>query len=349
MRAHRLSLALLLAGCAPTGPARRSPSVLPAPRAADFLDPAVTGAALRTRYLERARVIRAGGRYASRHSAAEAATAHRLLWPVVVLEDAGAGAQPARVRLLCEHGDYRLAVWADRGDLATVARAPVHLTASPPAPARLGAAAPGLYLSAGYLLDSVKDADGSTLRAAVHGLFFRGELLIPKERVGVTYREAPAPLPATSRLDGEVPRSAAFLDAPGGALVAAVARPDGTANTLYITRLQDRGDGWALVRYDDGDASVVGWVTAAEIRWLDTPIEGGSLTGYGVGGGGGSGRSITLGPGTLLRAEPGGEPLGVVLRSADFPLATDANESAPVLSLAACGGRVRVQPDGRKP
>jgi hypothetical protein len=272
-----------------------------------------------------------------------------MVWPVVVLAEPDTDAAPRRLRLLCEHEDYRVAVWVDREDLATVVRAPTHLTTRLPAPEPLGPAAPGVHLPAGYLLDAVQDVDGRTQRAAIHGLFFRTELLLHKEQVGVTYREAPT-LPPPSHFHGEVTRSASFLDAPGGAVVATVTKPAGSANSLYVTRIQERGDGWTLSRYDDQDAAIIGWVAAGEIRWFDEPVANDSSTGYATGSMGGVHRRlISLSQGTLLRAEATREPIGVVLRTTSFLLTGDSDHAAPVLSLSACGGPVRVRPDGPRP
>ena len=124
-------------------------------------------------------------------------------------------------------------------------------------------------------------------------------------------------------------------DAPHGVEIARTERDDGVANSLLVFRLGPATDGHVLVRYQEDEAFVVGWVPSADVQAFETKrLE------WGRGGGIGLGSRVKvrveLPRGTRLVPTDSDEVVGVVTKTHELPCVLDCTGPNPHVRLRAC-------------
>jgi hypothetical protein len=243
----------------------------------------------------------------------------------------------ARVRVLCEGDDYRLAAWIDRDELASVAvRDAVLVPAGHAVPATIAADAVGARVPGGEIVD--RSADGIV---TIDGSFVRVRGVMAAGVIGVVYRE-PAEV-ERAQPDTEVIGTVDLLDAPKGAPFARLGHDPEIGNIVGVRRLECRPDGWCKVRYDDDKLIVIGWVHERGLRTriFDDGTVGGAM---GFGSGGKRTHPVEVKRGTVFVDESGRIPIGIMLKTETLERTATSTDADPHFSLDACGGPLVVRP-----
>jgi hypothetical protein len=286
---------------------------------------------------QRARIRRAGALYApsSLVPLTDDGDRHWVLLEVRVL-DGDAEGDPRRPRLLCENEASRLGVAVDAQDLSTTVRTKAFIGPRPTPPERPTSKTPGLRLAGGTAVNvRTGSVDGAT-EITYQGLFLVAQGFVASDVLDVVY--TPGELEDDSRRNGELLRNVRFLDAPHGLEIAKTAREAGVANTLHVFRLGPVKDDHVLVRYQEHDAFVVGWVRSEDIEPYETVRlrGGGSVIGRGFGA---PGDRVELARGTRLVPTSSDEVIGVITKDHSIPCVRDCG--GPILTFAYRRARAR--------
>jgi hypothetical protein len=266
-----------------------------------------------------------------------------MLWPVPVIE-----ARDSAYRILCTSRSARIALFAPADALSTLARRLTRLTAS----ATIDEAAPpsdAVFLGPGARVEVLGDASGARVRVRYRGLFLESESYADRGALGKTF--TPGELPNDPVWNGELIANVTVLDAPGGAALATIAKGPRVANELMVHILSKTKQGSRRIRYEEGDAYVVGWVAAESLKELPTQEVGAgfSASGYGTGR---PANPVKLAAGTRLRdpASPGSEALGLLLEDDEHECTAHCASNTPTIRLHGCGtgagGRCRARGEG---
>lgn len=255
-----------------------------------------------------------------------------ILDEVPVLDSDVAG-RPRRPRVLCEDEVSRLGVAVDAQDLATTVRADAFVGVRSTPPERLTSRTPGVRLAGGSEV-SVQgpSVDGAT-EIVYEGLLLRARGFVASDAIDVVY--TPGELADDLRRNGELRRNVRFLDAPGGVEIATTERPDDISNEMHVFRLGPAKDGHVLVRYQEHESFVVGWIRSEDVEPYPARRSGGG----GGGGGMGSGtadKRIDLARGTRLVPVNSTEVIGVVTKSHAASCASDCDGPNPKVRIFAC-------------
>lgn len=261
-----------------------------------------------------------------------------MLWPVPVIE-----ARDPVYRILCITRQLRMALFAPADALSTLARRPTRLTAS----ATLDSAAPpkdAVLLAPGARVDVLEGATGARVLVRHRGLFLETESYADRNDLGKTF--TPGKLPSDPVWNGELIANVRVLDAPGGAVLATIAKQPPVNNRLLVHILSKAEGGFRRIRYEETDAYVVGWVPTESLKDLPTAKWGAGIGGSGYGTGG-TRNPIRLAAGTRLRdpASPSGEPLGVLLVDEEHECTADCAGATPKVRLHGCGTSFEVVAD----
>lgn len=282
----------------------------------------------------RARIRRAGALYAPASLAplTDAGDRHWLALEVRVL-DADATGDPRRPRVLCENEASRIGVAVDAQDLSTTVRARAFVGPRPTPPERVTSKTPGLRLAGGTEVE-VRGASADGATAITHrGLFLVAEGFVASNALDVVY--TPVELEDDGRRNGELLRNVRFLDAPDGVEIARTERDDGVANVMHVLRLGPVEDGHVLVRYQESEAFVVGWVPEGDVKAFET-----TRLRWGRGSGSGFGSrakvAVELARGTRLVPTNSEEVIGVVTKTHVLPCAFDCTGPNPHVRIRAC-------------
>jgi len=282
----------------------------------------------------RARIRRAGPMYAPSSLVPLTDEGKRdwLALEVKVL-DADVSGSPRRPRVLCENEASRLGVAVDAQDLSTTVRSKTFVGPRPTPPKRPTSKTPGLRLAGGTEVEvRAASVDGAT-QIGYRGLFLVAEGFVASEALDVVY--TPGELEDDMRRNGELLDDVWFLDAPNGIEIARTERAAGIANTIDVFRLGPVEDDHMLVRYQESEALVVGWVPSKAIRSYEAEELGwGSLSARG------SGReqqdSVELKRGTRLVPTSSEEVIGVITKDHSVPCVLGCDGPNPHVLLPAC-------------
>lgn len=256
---------------------------------------------------------------------------HWLLKEVRVL-DGDATGHPRRPRVLCENEASRLGVAVDAEDLATTVRTTAFVGPRPTPPKRLTPQTPGVRLAGGSEV-SVRGGsiDGAT-EITYDGLLLVVEGFVASEAIDVVY--TPGELEDDGRRNGKLRRNVRFLDAPGGIEIARTERAPGISNEMHVLRLGPVQDDHVLVRYQEHESFVVGWVPSEDVeRYPTQRLRGGGGGGSGSGGGG---ERIELARGTRLVPTNSTEVIGVVTKTHRAHCVLDCKRPNPHVRIRAC-------------
>jgi hypothetical protein len=228
------------------------------------------------------------------------------------------------VRVVMDNAYVRVAFYVDPQALPMVARKGATIVATPAATtAKIGAKTPGVRLRAGTPLTTTDaPANGAAHVTLVNGKYLSVDGYLPAAAFGRSF--VPAVEPGSPKRNLEVPTPATVLDAPGGATLATI---DGSG---IATRLGPIKDGYVLVRFDESDAVVIGFVKADGVKkWRPgrgfgpAPYAGIAPTeGYGQAIHLGSPHAYRIRRGDLLYGEANGPVIGVAL--GEIAVASDA-------------------------
>ncbi|HHH29369.1 MAG TPA: hypothetical protein ENK57_13630 [Polyangiaceae bacterium] len=257
-------------------------------------------------------------------------THHHVLEP-------GPEAEPSRPRILCE-GSVRLALYLDLESLAEVARAGAVVRPTDNHDPRRDT--PGLYLEPGARLE-VLEREGVMAHVRYDGFLLRAEGYIASSDVGYWYEP---------RDRQEVPHTnvvftggATFFDGPGERTVGVLeAYPSPSTQRHYGHALGPSRDGHRLVRFNNREATIIGWVRASEV--VDESVELGSGGGFGSG----SGVSrpphpIDLPAGTLFVDDATGATIGRLEVDRTFGCAASCDSSRPRVRVPSCVGVLELE------
>jgi hypothetical protein len=227
------------------------------------------------------------------------------------------------VRVVVSSAHVRVAFYVDPAALPMVARRGATIVATAQATtAKIGAKTPGVRLRAGTPLASTDPPENGAARVSyVHGNDLSVDGFLPASAFGRSF--VPAAGPRSPEGNASIPTPATVLDAPGGATLATVGGA-GVATRLGVVR-----DGYVLVRFDEPETIVIGFVKADGVKkWRP---DRGFVPYRGIGTApGGYGQAIHAGPahayrikrGDLLYGEANGPVIGVAL--AEMAVTSDA-------------------------
>jgi hypothetical protein len=290
--------------------------------------------ALRTLGRQRIRIRREGALYTPSSLAplTDDGDGHWLSIEVRVL-DGDAAANPRRPRVLCENEASRLGVAVDAKDLSTTVRTQAFVGPRPTPPERLTPKTPGIRLAGGTEVDVRAVSVDGTTEVSYQGLFLVAEGFVASDALDVVY--TPGELEDDSRRNGELRQNVRFLDAPHGVEIARTERSAGVANTMHVLRLGPVEDGHVLVRYQEHEAFVVGWVRSEDIEPYETVrLRGGG--GGGSGFGGAARKRVELARGTRLVPTNSEEVVGVITKKHSVPCVLDCEQPNPHVHIWAC-------------
>jgi len=262
-----------------------------------------------------------------------------LLGEVRVIDGDAAG-DPRRPRVLCENEASRLGVAVDADDLATTVRTNAFVGPRITPPERVTSKTPGVRLAGGTEIDVRGEAYEGATPITYRGLFLVAEGYVPSKLVDVVY--APGELADDGRRNGELLENVRFLDAPDGLEVARTERSAALANTMHVLRLGPVEDGHVLVRYQELDAFVVGWIPSESVRTYATEkhLDGwGRLTGRGAE----PKVAVELARGTRLVPTTSNEVIGVVTKTYSAPCVAECEGPNPHVSVWACSRPLTVR------
>lgn len=254
--------------------------------------------------------------------------------------DGDATGSPRRPRVLCENAASRLGVAVDAEDLGTAIRTTAFVGPSPALPRRPTSSTPGLRLAGGTEIDVRGGPVDGALEIAYEGLFLVAEGFVAADAVDVVY--TPGELEDDGWRNGELRRNASFLDAPGGVEIASTHKAPDVANRMFVWRLGPVEDEHVLVRYQEHEGFVVGWVRADDVEAFDAVrLRGGGGGGSGFGTDGG--QRVTVNRGTRLVATGSTEVIGVVTKEHELPCVLDCDGANPRVRVWACSRGVELR------
>jgi hypothetical protein len=262
----------------------------------------------------------------------------------VILEvkvlDPDEGGQPRRPRVLCEARTARLGVAIDATALGVATVRNLFVRPYRARSQNPRAKTPGLRIAGGAEID-VDTSAGDLTKIAYAGLFLKASGWVDTADVDVVY--VPDELPQELRHNGQIERSVKVLDSPHGKAIGTIDKDPIVANVLYVFRLGPARDGHTLVRYDEHDAYIVGWIPTGAIKAYPTKRFSGS-----GGGGGGSGSGVpqqtaALTRGMVLVPAETSEVIGVVTQDFEAQCQADCEGPHPRVWIFGCGNAMTLR------
>jgi hypothetical protein len=255
----------------------------------------------------------------------------------IVLDDGGA-TEPRRVRLLCQAGSHRIAVFVDAKDLMATVRDQALMVARPKLPKRVHDRTPGVRIEPGApLLVQHRPARGLAL-VRYEGELVEAEGFVPVPALDVIWVGERGEW--TMRPNAEVIHDARIHDGPGGRELARVlgSRPD---DVRWVETLGPRKGKWRLVRYEDEDLQVVGWIDKKHLRRRAGYEEDswGELMGSMIG----MANPVMLARGTRFVGQAAAEVIGIVTDEQEFECVADCRTPAPLVRVDACASSLPVR------
>jgi len=255
-----------------------------------------------------------------------------------IVIDEGAGTDPRRIRLLCEQLHHRIAVYVDARDLMVTVREQALMVARPKLPKRVHDRTPGVRIEPGApLLVEHRPAKGlAFVRYEGHSVGAEG--FVPVRALDVVYVGERTEW--SLRPNAEVIHDARLHDRPAGKELARVSA-SGPDDPRWIETLGPREGKWRLVRYEDEDIHVIGWIDKKHLRRRIAEVEE-TFGGLGVGPGPFT-HPIALTRGTRLVRASGADVLGIVTADHEFECVADCRSTAPLVQVDTCTSPITVR------
>ncbi|MBK8714462.1 MAG: hypothetical protein IPN32_06935 [Deltaproteobacteria bacterium] len=291
-------------------------------------------------YPLRAKMVRTGPLYLERAGTPVADGGGRSITLELRVLDDDAHGDPPRPRVLCETAGERVAVFVDEAELGVVARDGAVMVAQGSVPDTLLPTATGVALDPGALLQTRSSLDGEL----VHVGLDRGGLSVwgwvRRDRVGRAFRPAPHVVESRGRAATVQPGASIFAF-PGGLAFGEV---DAHGPPVIASSLTFVADDHRFVRFDVGDALVVGWVlhTAVVVGNPPAPPPTPAMQL-------GTTRvdddrppQVQLPRGTLLQGTALRRSVGVVLEEHGYHCVRACESAQPVVAVPACGATLEL-------
>jgi hypothetical protein len=302
----------------------------------------------------RTRIIKSGAVYESRNAQNPIApgTEESISISAIVMDpDTSANSPRARrLRLLCDSlGESRIAIWMDATSMATMTTAAIVLTPmATAATPKSDDSTPGLRLSVGSVI-TLTETQNEFSRVSWKDTWLSGSGWLPTTQLDVVYALQPSPNKEDMKtiVDGQLIHSTPVFNLPmaSGQEVAKI-KVDLAADSefdseFYVRRVGKPKNRHHLVRFEENDGAVVGWVPASALKLFAAK----EITGSGSGMGRLFGQEtiVTLPLGALLTSASTGEILGVVTRTDQFRCESECQSDAPIVEVSACYDQVRVR------
>ena len=252
------------------------------------------------------------------------------LFEQIVIDD-GASTDPRRVRLLCEQPHHRIAVYVDAHDLMVTVHDQTLMVARPKLPKRVHDRTPGVRIEPGApLLVQHRPAKGLAY-VRYEGEFVDAVGFVPVAALDVVYVGERAEW--NLQPNAEVIHDARLLDRPAGHLLARVLA-SGRDDPRWVETLGPREGKWRLVRYEEQDVHVIGWIDKKHLRRRAGDVAEtygglGSMTQRPA-------HPVALTRGTRLVGKSGNEVLGIVTDEHEFECIADCGSTTPLVRVDTC-------------
>jgi hypothetical protein len=285
----------------------------------------------------RATIVRAGGLRVEHDGDPVNEPSNRNVRVSAIVVDEDVASSPRRPRLLCIESTHRIAVHMEVDDLATVARTDATLVATPPVRDELGDE-PGIRLAPGAALVPAGHGDPDILWMRHEGKFVRATGLVAATKVGIAFRPGELPGDADGPPNASIAQPTKLFATPGGVELASL-DPRGMG-PLLVRRLGPAIGTRVLVRYEEPDVHVVGWVEKALLTdGAFSRLHSTTTIGKGRGP---EGATVQVPKGTLLLGSALRRPVGVVVEDAAMACVEDCDGAQPKLLVSACTDAIEV-------